>query len=62
MTNELDPTVTKAIDGVWNSHQGLAEDQVISVLHEAVKNVGGHLDEDEYTRIGLAIADGTYKA
>jgi len=60
--NELDPIVTNAIDGVWNSHKGLAEDQVISVLHEAVKAVGGHLDEDEYTRIGLAIADGSYKA
>jgi hypothetical protein len=62
MTNEIDPTVNQAIDGVWNSHKGLAEDQVISVLHEAVKAVGGHLEEDEYTRIGTAIAEGTYKA
>ncbi|WP_213816939.1 hypothetical protein [Glaciihabitans sp. dw_435] len=60
MTNEIDPTVNQAIAGVWQSHQGLATDQVISVLHEAVKAVGGKLDEDEYTRIGTAIADGTY--
>ncbi|MCU1405854.1 MAG: hypothetical protein JWQ43_2157, partial [Glaciihabitans sp.] len=59
MSQELTPEVTQAINGVWESHQGLAEDQVISVLHEAVKAVGGDLDEDEYTRIGLQIADGT---
>jgi hypothetical protein len=62
MTKELDPVVNQAIDGVWASHKGLAEDQVVSVLHEAVKAVGGHLEEDEYLRIGTAIADGTYKA
>jgi hypothetical protein len=61
MSDQHSTDVTQAINGVWESHQGLAEDQVISVLHEAVKNVGGDLDEDEYDRIGRQIADGTYR-
>jgi hypothetical protein len=61
MSQELTPAVSQAINSVWESHQGLQEDQVISVLHEAVKNVGGDLDEDEYRRIGFEIANGTYR-
>ncbi len=61
MTRELDPAVTEAINGVWESHKGLQEDQVISVLHEAVKAVGGNLDDAEYRRIGFEIANGTYR-
>jgi len=61
MPEELSPEVSQAITSVWESHQGMAEDQVISVLHEAVKNVGGDLDEEEYRRIGFEIADGTYR-
>lgn len=61
MSEELDPTTTQAINDVWESHKGLQEDQVISVLHEAVKAVGGDLDEAEYRRIGFEIANGTYR-
>ncbi|HEV7951117.1 MAG TPA: hypothetical protein VGP24_15235 [Glaciihabitans sp.] len=61
MSDEPTPEVTQAINGVWASHKGLQEDQVISVLHEAVKAVGGHLEEDEYRRIGFEIAGGTYR-
>jgi|LIDZ01.1.fsa_nt_gi hypothetical protein len=61
MSDELSPEVTTAINGVWESHKGLQEDQIISVLHEAVKKVGGDLDEDEYRRIGFEIAAGTYR-
>lgn len=60
MSEELTPTVNAAIEGVWASHQGLPEDQVISVLHEAVKSTGGDLSSEEYDRIGRAIADGSY--
>jgi hypothetical protein len=60
MSEELTPAVNAAIDGVWKSHKGLAEDQVISVLHEAVKSAGGDLPSEEYDRIGRAIADGSY--
>jgi hypothetical protein len=61
MSDELTPDVTAAINGVWESHKGLQEDQIISVLHEAVKAVGGDLDEEEYRRIGFEIAAGTYR-
>lgn len=60
MSEELTPAVNAAIEGVWASHQGLAEDQVISVLHEAVKSAGGDLPSEEYDRIRRAIADGSY--
>lgn len=60
MDERLEPRVNDAIDGVWATHKGMAPDQVISVLHEAVKATGGDLPEDEYRRIGFAIADGTY--
>jgi len=61
MSEELTPAVSAAINGVWESHKGLAEDQVISVLHEAVKSAGGHLEAEEYRRIGFEISAGTYR-
>lgn len=60
MNEQREPRINDAIDGVWASHKGMAADQVISVLHEAVKSAGGDLPEDEYRRIGFEIANGTY--
>ena len=61
MGEQLEPKVAAAINSVSASHRGMAEDQVISVLHEAVKKAGGDLPEDEYRRIGMEIANGTYR-
>ena len=61
MHEVFSPAVTAVINGVWESHQGLAEDQITSVLHEAVKATGEDIPEDEYTRVARDIADGTYR-
>ncbi len=61
MDEQLDPRVAEAVNGVWKTHQGLQEDQIIAVLHEAVRAVGAELPEEEYRRIGFAIANGTWR-
>jgi len=61
MSEQFEPKVTEAIRGVWATHQGMQEDQVISVLHEAVKAVDGHLTEEQYRHIGFEIANGTWQ-
>lgn len=58
---EPTPAITEAINGVWETHQGLEEDRVVSVLREAVRSSGHELDDDEYERIGRQISDGTWR-